>query len=191
MISALGQRRNGNDQNLFITFDSWSVFDLPLIHRAYPGVPWIFLYRDPFEVLVSQFARRGAHMVPGAIEPELFGMKLDEILEMEPEEYCARVLARVCEAALQHSKSSGGMMINYVQLPEAVRTHILDFFGVEVSDSEMEALLNVAKRDAENPSFALETGSKRKQKGATAMQAAVARWLSPIYEQLEAARLGT
>ena len=192
MISALGQRRNENDRRLFINFDTWSVLDLSLIHRVYPGVPWIFLYRDPVEVLVSQFSHRGAHMVPGAIEPELIGMKLDEVFEMEPEEYCSRILACVCEAALRHNEGSRGMMINYAQLPEAVLTHILDFFGVEITDSEKEALLCVARLDAKNTSFAFERGSKRDQKrGTEAMRAAVARWFSPIYEQLEAARIGT
>jgi len=192
MISGLGQRRDENAQYLFIKFDTWSVFDLPLIHRTYPGVPWIFLYRDPIDVLVSQFEQRGAHMVPGAIEPELFGMTLDEVVAMEPEEYCSSVLARVCEAALQHSKNYGGMLINYLQLPEAVRTHILDLFGVEVSVSEMEVLERVAMMDSKNPSFAFVEDSKRNKKGATeAMRAAVAKFLSPIYEQLEAVRLGT
>jgi len=84
IVSALGQRRAGDEKHLFIKFDSWSVMDFPLIRRAYPAVPWIFLYRNPAEVLVSQLGRRGAHMVPGAIDPELFGMKLDEVFEMAP-----------------------------------------------------------------------------------------------------------
>jgi len=116
-------------------------------------------------------------------------MKRDEVYEIEPEEYCSRVLARVCEAALRHNKGSRGMMINYAQLPEAVLTHILDFFGVEITDSKKEALLTVARLDAKNPSFAFERGSKRN--GTEAIRAAVARWLLPVYEQLEATRIGT
>jgi len=130
-------------------------------------------------------------MVPGAIEPELFGMKLEEVFEMEPEEYCARVLAGVCEAALENSKSSRGMLINYAQLPETVLTHILNFFGVEHSDSETKAMQRAARLDANNPAV-VERGFEMKHKGATeAMRRAVARWVLPVYEQLEAARIGT
>src|SRR6185369_5327085 len=74
MVSALGQRRAPDDNRLFIKFDSWSIVYLGLIERAFPEVPWLFVYRDPVEVMVSQMLRRGAHFVPGVIEPEIFGL---------------------------------------------------------------------------------------------------------------------
>ena len=192
MVSALAQRRGGDEEHLFIKFDSWGVLDFPLIRRVFPGVPWIFLYRNPIEVLVSQLGRRGAHMVPGGIEPELFGMSLDEVFKMLPEEYCARVLARICEAALQHHQSCAGLMINYDQLPEAAWTQVADFFGVELSEGDVEAFRRVAKRDAKNPSVGFESDSQAKQnKAADAVREASARWLEPVHEQLEAARLGS
>ena len=192
IVSALGQRRVGDEKHLFIKFDSWSVMDLSLIRRAYPVVPWIFLYRNPVEVLVSQLAHRGAHMVPGGIEPELFGMKLDEVFQMSPEEYCARVLARICDAALQHHQSSAGMMINYDQLPEAVWTRVADFFGLEVSDADMERFRLVANVDAKNPGLGFESDSQPKQNKANkTVRVTAARWLSPVYEQLETARLSS
>ncbi len=191
MVSALAQRRSGDEERLFIKFDSWSVLDVPLISRAFPGVPWIFLYRNPVEVLVSQLAHRGAHMVPGGIEPELFGMRLDEVFKMQPEEYCAKVLARLCEAALQHHQSCAGIMVNYEQLPDAVWTGVADFFGAEVSDADMQAFRRVATLDAKNPALGFESDSQAKQnKASEAVRVASARWLAPLYEQLEAARLG-
>ena len=60
MVSALGQRRRGDETGLFIKFDSWHSLDLPLIRQAFPDVPWLFVYRNPVEVLVSQMKRRGA-----------------------------------------------------------------------------------------------------------------------------------
>jgi gluconate kinase len=192
IVSALGQARAGDEKHLFIKFDSWSVMDLPLIRRVYPAVPWIFLYRNPVEVLVSQLGRRGAHMVPGAIDPELFGMKLDEVFQMPPEEYCARVLARICEAALQHHQSSAGMMINYDQLPEAVWTGVADYFGVEVSDADMERFRLVAGVDAKNPGLGFESDSQAKRnKASETARVTAARWLAPLYEQLETARLSS
>jgi hypothetical protein len=191
-VSALGQRRSGDETHLFIKFDSWSALDLPLISRAYPGVPWIFLYRNPVEVLVSQLAHRGAHMVPGAVEPELFGMNTAEAFEMQPEEYCARVLALTCEAALRQHQSCAGLMINYEQLPDAVWTAVADFFGIEVSDFDMEAFRRVTKLDAKNPSLMFESDSKAKQGSASeAVRSAAERWLAPLFERLEAARLET
>jgi gluconate kinase len=190
IVSALAQQRSAEEEHLFIKFDSWSALDLPLIRRAFPDVPWLFLYRNPVEVLVSQLTRRGAHMVPGGIEPELFGMTLDEVFKMPQEEYCARVLARICEAALQHHQSCSGMMINYEQLPDAAWTTVADFFGVEVSDADKQEFRRVAKLDAKNPRLGFESDSQAKQKNASkAVLDASARWLAPLYERLEAARL--
>jgi hypothetical protein len=190
IVSALGQRRAGDEKHLFIKFDSWSVMDFPLIRRAYPAVPWVFLYRNPVEVLVSQLGHRGAHMVPGGIEPEHFGMKLDEVIQMPPEEYCARVLARICEAALQNHQIFPGKMINYDQLPEAVWTGVADFFGVEVSDADMATFRLVAKVDAKNPGLGFESDSQAKRnKASETARVTAAGWLAPLYEQLETARL--
>jgi hypothetical protein len=192
IISALSQRRNGDETHLFIKFDSWSTLELPLIHRAYPDVPWIFVYRDPVEVMVSQLSQRGAHMMPGTIEPELFGMNLAEAFEMQPEQYCARVLALTCEAALRHHQSCAGLMINYEQLPDAVWTNIADFFGIELSETDVQTFQRVAMLDAKNPSLAFEGDSKAKQNSASeAVRKAAEEWLDPVYKRLEAERLLT
>ncbi|HYV04817.1 MAG TPA: sulfotransferase family protein [Blastocatellia bacterium] len=191
IVSALGQPRSGGETQLFIKFDCWNALELPLIRRAYPRVPWVFLYRDPVEVLVSQLAKRGAHMMPGTIEPALFKMNLEEAFSMQPEEYCARVLALTCEAALTHHETCPGLMINYEQLPDVVWTDLAGLFGIEVSDRVMEAFKRVTRLDAKNPSIQFESDSQSKQRSATdAVRQAAQQWLAPLYERLEAVRLG-
>ncbi len=70
---------------------------LPLIREAFPGTPWIFLYRDPLEVLVSQARLRGRTMSPGLLTPRFLGLDLATAMRMAPDEYCARFLARICQ----------------------------------------------------------------------------------------------
>lgn len=96
MVGALGQARYEDQRRFFVKFDAWAVLDLDVLRRAFPGVPWIFLYRDPVEVLVSHARRPGAHVIPGLMKAERFG--LDP--RMPRLEYAARALARICEAAL-------------------------------------------------------------------------------------------
>lgn len=189
LISVLGQPRLGAERKLFVKFDAWHIFYLPLIRLAFPDVPWLFLYRDPVEVLVSQFDMRGAHMVPGVIAPEIFGMDLQTAVALTPENYCARVLGAICQAGLEHHLD-GGRLINYTQLPEIVWTSVLDFFGVSLSESELGLLQGVARQDAKNPSNAFTDDKAGKRQRATpAIQKAAADWLYPVYEGLEAARL--
>ena len=58
MVSALGQERLGRETNYFIKFDSPTILALTFIRRVFSEVPWIFLYRDPEEVLISHVGKR-------------------------------------------------------------------------------------------------------------------------------------
>ncbi|MEO8435578.1 MAG: sulfotransferase [Pyrinomonadaceae bacterium] len=191
MVSALAQRRRGDEKHFFMKFDAWNMPELPLIRRAFPEVPWIFVYRDPVEVLVSQMSQRGAHMVPGVIDPSLFGMRSSEITTIKPEDYCARVLAAICEAALQNHRY-GGRLINYTQLPEVVWTSVMSFFGVACQPEEIEAMQMAARRDAKNPVAVFSSDTIRKKQKATGnILAAAEQWVYPVYQRLEAARQGS
>jgi hypothetical protein len=191
LVGALAQRRNGDEEFLYIKFDSWNMLDFPLIRRAFPRVPWIFLYRDPVEVLVSQLAQRGAHMVPGGIEPAFFGMENEDVFAMRPEEYCARVLGSICEAALRHHQTSPGLMVDYRQLPDAMWTEIASFFGASVPVTDLEAYKRAATRDAKNPVLQFTGDSHAKRVTANDdVRAASDKWLAPLYERLQAVNPG-
>jgi gluconate kinase len=189
IVGALGQPRNG-EKYYFIKFDSWSAFDLDLIRRAFPDVPWIFLYRNPVEVIVSQMRLRGAYMIPGKMENMLPGADFDEILRMPPEEYCARILARICLAALDCAGTRGALMINYDQLPGAVTSIITKHFGAEFTPAEIERMKSAARFNAKKPSLFFEPDAETKRKEANeAARRAAEKWLDPLYEQLENIRL--
>ena len=189
MISALGQQR-GDETRLFVKFDSWHILDLPLIRTAFPAVPWIFLYRDPVEVLASQVKQRALWLVPGMVGEMLPGVEKEETLRMLPEEYCARCLARVCQAALAHYRA-GGTLVNYRQLPEAVYDSVADNFGLSWLPAELEAMRQATRFNAKTPGLVFAEDSGEKQDAATdRIREMAATWLTPVYEQLEAARPG-
>jgi gluconate kinase len=191
IVSAFGQKRN-DEKYYFIKFDSWSMIDLDLIRRAFPEVPWIFLYRNPIEVLVSQMRERGSQMIPGAIGQILPGLDFMETLQMPPEEYCARVLARFCENAIGGAKSGNALMINYNQLPEVVTSAMIEHFQINYSPEDIENMKNAARFNAKTPGipFASDSAAKRNQASDAARQAAE-KWINPLYEQLEKIRFET
>jgi Sulfotransferase domain len=189
MVSALAQQRLGEEKHFFIKFDAWNTLELPLVRRAFPEVPWIFVYRDPVEVLVSQFKLRGAQTVPGVFDPGYFGMSPEAVTQMEPEEYCARVLAAICQPALDHHKDKG-LLINYTELPEAVWSSISKFFGFSFTGAEMQIIKEVANHDAKNATLVFQNDSAKKQERATErIREAADRWLYPLYNELETARI--
>lgn len=186
MIDAFAQQRNADERHFFVKFDSWNTLDLDLIERAFPNVPWIFLYRNPLEVLVSQMRQRGSQMIPGAIGHVLPGLTLTDVLQMSPEDYCARILARFCESALEYCQSPNAFFVNYNQLPNAATSTILKHFRVDYETKDIEIMKRAAKFDAKTPrlNFVSDTESKKSEASEVAHQA-VEKWVNLLYEQLE------
>jgi hypothetical protein len=190
LLMAFGRKRTDAEKHYFIKFDSWTTLEMGLILEAFPDVPWVFLYRDPLEVLVSQMNQRGAQMIPGAIGQLLPGFGLADIMQMQPEEYCARVLAAFCETALRHSDDRRGLLVNYTQMPGAVTSLICEHFNVSYSGDDLVKMHTAGGFNSKAPqrNFTPDSKAKRESAGETVKNMAD-KWANPIYERLEAARL--
>jgi gluconate kinase len=190
IIGALGSKRSSDETHYFIKFDSWHTLYLELIHRAFPNVPWIFLYREPVEVIVSHMRQSGAQMVPGALGHLLPGLDVFESAQMPREEYCARVVEQFCESALSQLDKDphNALLVNYDQLPEAVTSTILDHFGAAYSDRDIEKMNMAAKFDAKNPRTQFVSDSEGKKNEANEAVMKAGEMLAPVYEKLESMR---
>jgi hypothetical protein len=188
IVGALGQKRSGDEQRYFVKLDCWHTLAMPLFRRAFPAVPWVFLYRDPVEVLVSQLRIPGTQMIPGGFGPNLYG--LDRSYGPgTAEDYYAQVLAKVTEPAAAHYATGGGLLINYRQLPDALFTAILPHFGVPCGEADRAAMTDAARYDAKTPGFEFAPDSGAKQRVATPIaRAAADRWLGELYRRLEVLR---
>lgn len=189
IINALGQKRSGEEKYYFIKFDSWSTLDLALIRKAFPAVPWIFSYRNPVEIIVSHMKRRGGQMIPGVVGQILPDLDLTDVLKLPPEEYCARVLAQICETALNYLPNQNALAVNYEQLPEAVTSTVIEHFQAAYAPEKIERMKNAAQFNAKMPqmNFVADAETKKKQASEAAREAA-AKWVNPLYERLENAR---
>jgi gluconate kinase len=186
LITALASQRNPEEKNLFIKFDSWHVMFRPLIQRAFPGVPWIFLYREPVEVMASAQKQLGGQMIPGVLPPELFGWDIATVQKMSLYEYTARVLARLCHAALVSARQGEGKLANYRQLPDALWPELSNYWNVHFSEAEMQRMLLAAQMDAKNPVLPFEPDSQTKRDSLSGeLRELTHHWLGGVYESLE------
>jgi hypothetical protein len=190
MIAAFGRKRAGHERRYVIKLDCWHTLALPLFRHAFPDVPWVFLYRDPVEVLVSQMRQRGIQMVPQYMSPSFFG--LDPAGYLMDEDYCGRVLGVICRAVIDHREIGrqdldGGLILNYRKLPDAVCSAILPHFGMACGEEERQRMGQIAQRDAKSPtlSFAADTDSKQRE-ATDKIRRAADRHLGEIYNRLEA-----
>ncbi len=189
VVNALGRPRKGNEKYYFIKFDAWHMLDFPLIRRSFPDVPWIFLYRDPIEVLASQAAQPSVYMLPGSAPAGLPPVVNGSLMTTTLIESLASTLAGISEAALAHS-SDGGTLINYQQLPDVVSAYLFELFRVLCSAQDFKKIEQTTRLHAKNDAAPLVNDSRRKQQEATlAIREAAAKWVYPVYKKLEAARL--
>jgi hypothetical protein len=188
MTAALGRRRHAPERDLFIKLEGWHMLQFPLIRRAFPAVPWIFLYRDPLEVLASLELLRPRQMLPGGVDAALLGLDPASAFGLPNGVYGARVLARICAAALAHC-ADGGRLIEYRQLPGAVLDDVLGHFGLRCGAEACARMREVARFDAKRPDVPYADDSERKRCGADEATRALAALLAPLHAQLETVRL--
>ena len=190
LLSALGQPRRGDERHLFVKFDAWHAIDLSLVQRAFPDVPSVFLYREPAAVIASQMRMPGLHMVPGMLDPSVIGLDPPRVLQLDREEYCARMLSALYAAALAAGAGGRVMLMNYTQLPEAASLQLLEWCGRTASHDAREGLHGVAQFDAKTPSLPYDATdvSTRPAPSQRAIDMA-ARFVGPQYAQLESIRL--
>lgn len=187
MVAALARAPSAVESRSIFKLDSWHMMALPLFRAAFPTTPWVFLYRDPIEVLVSQMWSRGMQTVPGMLPSELQGP--DDAATLGPEEFCAQALAQSCEAAVAHFHLGGGLLVAYEELPEAVFTRILPHFGLTIDATETEAMRAAALRDAKAPHATFARDGEEKRRAATErVREAAARRLFDVHARLEAMR---
>lgn len=113
-IAFYGAKRNINEQHLFIKTDSWHIHFYDLYRKLYPNIPFIFLYRNPEEVILSHQKKKGLHTVPGLIEAEIFGIDSTSLNFNDLDEYTALVLETYFAAMIEiYQKDSMAYFMNY------------------------------------------------------------------------------
>jgi hypothetical protein len=189
MVHALGQPRTGEERHTFIKLDCWHVLELPLIHEAFPDVPWIFLYRDPVEILVSHRRQRGTQMIPGIVDPRTFGLETMEITGRSFDEYGARVLASIAGAAVTHAGLGRGRLVNFTQLPATLWTELGTHFGLEWSADDVRRMQRASQANAKTPLQPYTSDQATKQREASdELRALAEKWVGESYRQLESLR---
>lgn len=189
LLSALGQPRAGNETRFVVKLDAWHVLDWRFLAQSCPGVPSIFLYRDPLEIAVSQLAMPGAYMVPGILGPSQAVVALVDAVTIPRIEFVARVLGRIFEAGLEACATGYARAVHYVELPAAVWSSVADLLGVAPDATTRASLRDAALPDAKNPHFTFVDDRARKRASAgDELCAAIERWATPAYRALEAHR---
>jgi hypothetical protein len=193
VVHALGQRRTGDEQYLFIKFACCSVSQLERIRRIWPNVPWLFLYRDPVETMVSNLNEVPPWLVDKdrRVLAAITGVSATAAGEMSLEELCARTIGSFYSTA-HRLANANALLLNYTQLCVSEIGGVLEFFNVHPSIAEMDEIAQRSGFYSKEVSGTREfvADAVAKQRGASGLiREMAAAWANEPYHLLEEKRL--
>jgi hypothetical protein len=186
--SALGRPRAA-EHRLFVKFNSWHVRELPLIARAFPGVPWIFTFREPRDVVRSQRRTPGAEFIAGAMDPALIGLDAGDLHALSPDEYGIRALAAFCEGALRGKDIGRGAFVDYAGMPDTALYAVPAFFGISPTPIEVARMRDATLLDAKDPAAKFQP--RPQEPLPLEVDRLIERWLDAPYAALRNAARST
>ena len=185
-VSALGQRRLGNERYYFIKFAAASILQFRRVRRVWPTVPALFLYRDPVEVIVSNLQNIPEWMTiesnPKA-SAAIVGVSEKDLTSLSPEEFCARALGRFYAAASAQDENS--LLCNYDKLSADTLLRLIEFFRVPISAEEAETIRQNASLYSKDPSQTFRADGDLKRASASERVTELAKqWALLPYQRL-------
>lgn len=169
-----------------VKLDAWATLDLPEVLDAFPEMPWVFVSRDPREVLASHQRHWGYHVIPGTLDAARVGLG-PEAATWGLDEYAAGVLGRILTRAAEGARRDRGRMllIDHRDLPQPGVELAAEHFGFSLSGADRRAIAAVASRDAKNPALAYADDRSDKLSALSPeAAAAVERRAGPAYRSL-------
>ncbi len=178
IVAALGQRRFEEEQQLIIKLDSWHIHSLPLFRRAFPDTPFLFLYRNPVEVMASHRRQRGRQMVPGMVTDAMPPLDFRQAYPGDLDGYAVQMLGGFFAAACRYADEL--TLVNYSQLPHIVWQELCAFLAIAPAPQQLKMMQ--ARAGSHSKSGMAYAGDSE------AMDGPCYATILPYYEQLEALR---
>ncbi len=186
LVRALGRRRHGDEQHLVLKCTSWNIRRQEILTAAFPNTPWVWVQRDPAEVVASLLATPPGwlgHHVPPAQTALRFGIDPAVAATMPRAEFVARALG-----AMLFSASAGPakrLCVDHSQLPDAVWERVAAHFGIEIDAAAIKRMTGQSQyysKEAEPQLFSVDRQKPREV--TEEMREAARRFAESGYRQL-------
>ena len=189
-VAALGQSRSGAEQHYIVKFGCTTTLQIKRIRRIWPDVPFVFLYRNPVEVIVSNLSSKPQwmefHSNPAAAAA-MVGVEVAALERLTAAEFCARWIGRFMNEA-NASDDERSRFVDYEELSSDKLIDTIRFCGIEPSPEEIDAIRGISRLYSKDPSRrrTFNTDNESKKAAASAYVLEVAeKWAAPVYEKLK------
>ena len=157
------------EHHVFFKFQSIAVHHMSLLTRLFPTTPWIFVFRNTLEIIMSHL-KTPEQTKAVCLRSSMQGGPTTTT--MSPTERCAAHLATLCRAALEEYQQSPnpGYFVNFDQLPNIMWDVVLpQHFGIPNNKDDQDQMMTVAnvyskgRGDKANQIWKGDTKEKQKQ----------------------------
>ncbi|KAL7429434.1 hypothetical protein ACHAXH_002757 [Discostella pseudostelligera] len=207
VVYLMGRTSSPKEKHMFFKVSSIGSKRIDVMQEAFPSVPWIFVYRDPVQTMMSHMDPAKLKQIRGGVPQAVclrakrrppndlvelasnYGTDIDEFTN---EEFCAAHLATLCESALkQMNKSHGkGVAVEYEGLVDKLIERIIPaHFGINVDESARQNILSVSqiysKSKPGRSKDWVEDSEKKDIQSTLEIRAASEKFLSKSYFELK------
>jgi hypothetical protein len=194
LIRALGSEEGASTElPSLVKLTSWNVLFLDIVRAAFPDTPWVFLYREPLEVLASHDREPARWLSDDRFFAALTDAhRLPSLEGLAREERCAAVLAAYGQAALAASPAAANLL-NYSQLPAALSTDVPARFGVPTTAEQQRHIADASRIYSKDVSRRLvfdPDQERRARPVSDRSRQADIRYSRPVHAALEWCRTG-
>lgn len=186
IVNALSQPRVEGERHFVIKQSSFDTCHVGTIAKAYPTTPRVLVYRDPIEVLISNYDG----MQHWLAMPKDLGVSQVAMFEEQTILENAVFALKAAFEAFLNSYDKHCLVVNHNQFSEPAFRAILDWFRVDYTPAQFEQIMIESGRNSKGHGKVFKGDSAKKQARATPkMRALVDEHLYPLYHQLESLRL--
>lgn len=201
VVYMMGRTDDPKERRLFFKIQSAGSKNIGVMQEAFPDAPWIYVYREPVQVMMSHLPHantkmavclRSRHQPPRAVRNLIKESDRSAKAEdLTTEEYCAAHLASLCTAAYKEYSNNPkmGRFVNYVDLPHVLLDSIFPHhFNIDVGPGEEERVNSVCKvySKSRKAGQTWEEDSKKKDDNASPeIRSASFKYLEGVYHQME------
>lgn len=216
VIYLMSRSDDPHEQRVFFKMQSISSRNIDVFQQAFPKTPWLFVYRDPVQVLMSQLAygphrancvapqgrSRQFHLVQDIVNRVAVfnGEEKPSVQHIPHEDYCAVHLASITESAVQAVQSASSVSssalaipVNYNDLPRIFYDDILPgLLGIPhlppAQYARVQAVSSQYSKGSGGRAGTFQGDSdKKNQLASEAVKRAAQRYLQASFDALEQA----
>jgi len=154
VLYLMGRTDDVLERRLFFKIQSIGTKSIHVMREAFPDVPWVFIYREPVQVMMSQIAngveRANCVRQMRDLDPKSIALMKENgksLSTLESEDKCALHLNTLCQAALNELEEpeSNGMPVNYNVMVNNF-SMITSHFGMDMTDEYAERIEAVGSK---------------------------------------------